>query len=254
MKRVIVLFLLWVNGVNAATQLNEVELLKYQCSAFAEEAPKIKFQVSTLNNKGYRDRGLYLFSEQKIGKDWIVVDVTSSDNIIPNTLKISLHALKHKKYLANKQVILLGDGVNYAQLEQTSVRLKQYFVKDIKIYFGGVLNWNKEINTKPLFISATEFAVESNLGNWFYIRSDREFAALLEKVNADNFSPYSLDRYLLLNNVVNSGLLADKLGYQVFELKGGDQALEQLSVNQGRILSAIQERELRSRCKGIPRV
>lgn len=252
MKQIFILFFLWGNAVNAAPITNEAELLKYQCSAFAENASEIKFQVSSLNNKGYRDKRLYLFSDQEMSKNWIVVDVTSSDNIIPDTLKIPLHALKYKKYLANKQIILLGDGINYAQLEETSVRLKQYFVEDIKIYFGGVSNWNKEANTKPLAISASEFAAESNLGNWFYIKDESELVALLKEVKADNSSHDSLDRYLLLSDVITGRLLPNALSYQFFELEGGKQALDQLSVNQGRILSAIQERELRSRCKGTP--
>lgn len=221
-----------------------------QCHAFADTGDKYGFDFSRLvSTQKTRDRGLYIFDQGDITADWIVIDTTSSETIIPNTLKLPVHTLKHKKFLQGQKVLLLGNGINYALLESNVRWLQENMTTEIKIWLGGKDYWSyltgNSAVAEALVISAAEFVSEADTGKWIYLDTEE---ALLKTVNQLS-TTRTLDRYLVINaelklreSVPLSALSS------IFWLDGGVSSLEKYAYQQGVILTAKKNRESHEKC------
>lgn len=228
--------------------------MSQQCQAFFKDEIELEFKFSLPNAQSHqRNKALYLFNKKANFNDWLIIDTSSSKTVTANTLKLPLHSLKYKKYLAGRKLLLLGDGKNYNELEQTAVTLKKYLVEEVKIYHGGIDAWLEK--TKPVLTAKVllpaEFIAESKYGQWNYIQTQAELKNLLVDVRKNNTAFSPLARFLLTkpNLLENHIDIAPSLSHSLFEIKGGLKALEQYTKNQGIILSAQQTKKARSQCK-----
>ncbi|MCE9686255.1 hypothetical protein LZP73_08485 [Shewanella sp. AS16] len=228
----------------------EGEFVFQQCHAFADAGNKYGFDFSMFTSTPKaRDRSLYIFDRHKITADWIVIDTTLSDIIIPNTLKFQAHTLKHKKFLKEQKVLLLGTGKNYAVLEQNAQWLKENMAADVKIWLGGKDYWSYLTgNTAvmaPLTISAAEFVSEADRGKWIYIDTEEALSSAVHVLTTVK----TLDRYLVINPELK---LKDTTPVNailsIFLLQDGINSLEKYAYQQGVILTAKKNRESHERC------
>lgn len=250
-NKIIFCLLLLAFSAQGAEQLDS-EFLYQQCRSLAVAKLDFDFHVSTTPEM-YAERKLsiYSFERKKLNKEWIVIDVTSSDQAVTNSLKLPLHSLKYKKYLTGKRLLLLGDGVNYQDLEQQAVWLTQYLAKEVKIFFGGKPAWLGEEQSKALAISPAEFVVESELGIWAVINSAQEWQQTQAQIERGEISLNALDRVLLMQPELAEQQVSSNLASKVFVLKGGAKALKQFSQDQAKILAAVHERAMKARCQSV---
>lgn len=240
---------------NIEESYQKKDFLVQQCQAFLEDKVAVEFHFD-LPGKNVERRidSLYLYHRSALSGEWLIIDTTSKEVAIEGALKLPLHALKYKKYLKGKRLLLLGDGKHYALLEKTSMYLKQHLVEDAKIFHGGIDAWlNKSRQNavnKLKTLSAAEFVSESKLGLWHYITNKNELISVIKKYKKENNTINKLDRFLLISpEIVDNIFIPFEVGNIVFELEGGMSALELFTENQGRILSANRAREQKAMCK-----
>ncbi|QSX37553.1 hypothetical protein [Shewanella sedimentimangrovi] len=224
-----------------------------QC--FANKTEKQYFGFSNLvlrENVNPFDRDLYVFSAQDIEKDWVIIDASEREVLIPGALKLASHTLKHKKYLAGEKIILIGNGRTYSSLENDAIWLIKNRSAEVKIFIGSPELWLRSAGSNVAleleFISPAEFYAESTRGNWIFVETEEELqSALSLRSGEDRFNKYLIinDELKLSSSEINEGN-----GYFIFKMRGGLDSLSAFYNEQGVILTAKKEREKHESCKG----
>jgi serine protease inhibitor len=226
------------------------EFVLQQCHAFADAGDKYGFDFSRLaSTQKFRDSRLYISDHSDITADWIVIDTTSTEAIIPNALKLPTHTLKYKKFLQGRNVLLLGNGKNYALLESNALWLRENMAIDVKIWLGGKDYWSyitgNTAVVEAFIISAAEFVSEADTGKWIYLDTDKALSNAINVLSTTR----TLDRYLVINPELK---LRDNIPLNalssIFWLDGGISSLEKYAYQQGVILTAKKNRESHQKC------
>ncbi|GHA41497.1 hypothetical protein ACFFLZ_14645 [Photobacterium aphoticum] len=219
--------------------------------------------VLPVSSNTERNVDLYAMTVPEPIANWYVVDVSQGSTILPQTFKMALRSLKHKSYLHDKPILLLGNGINYHDLEIEVAQLNERLRFPVKIFLGGVPAWQETHRDRtqehehaqstysiPTILPA-QFVVESELGSWGYIYTEKQLAALFSQADYT----FNMDRYLLMDSRLVKILQARKDGVpenlkaSLFVLDGGLSALEKYAVHQSRILSRIQKQESEQPCQ-----
>ena len=217
--------------------------------------------VLPVSSNTERNVDLYAMTVPEPIANWYVVDVSQGSTILPQTFKMALRSLKHKSYLHDKPILLLGNGINYHDLEIEVAQLNERLRFPVKIFLGGVPAWQETHRDRtqeyaqstysiPTILPA-QFVAESELGSWGYIYTEKQLAALFSQADYT----FNMDRYLLMDSRLVKILQArtegvpERLKASLFVLDGGLPALEKYAVHQSRILSRIQKQESDQPCQ-----
>ncbi|MGF1686849.1 hypothetical protein L4C36_09135 [Photobacterium japonica] len=234
-----------------------------QCDAIADDTPlNVLFDfVLPVSSHTERNPDLYAMAIPDNKISWHVVDITQGAYNIPGTLRLSLRAIKHKTYLHDKPILLLGNGINYHDVEIETAKLNAQLRYPVKILLGGVNAWQakqhqaqrEEIPFTIPRITPDQFVAESELGSWGYIYTEQQLTSLFSQAAYT----FNMDRYLLMDHALVKTMqtkretVPDTLRAALFVLEGGLPALEQYAINQSQILSRVQQRKRETRCQSM---
>ncbi|MBO2647313.1 hypothetical protein I6M45_19725 [Shewanella algae] len=200
-----------------------------------------------------RDPNLYLSNLDELDSSWIVIDVSEEAEIIPGALKLPLHAVKHKAYLKDQKIVLIGNGRAYSRLEQQAHWLEEYVAAKVKVFNGSPLLW-RFFNGEPVHldvqtITAGEYFGESSKGQWRFINTESELRTTL--LSMPKFSLN--ERFIILGKqlVIPRNNISPEMVRTWFVLEGGEQELDNFLLEQGIILTAKKEREQNEECSNI---
>lgn len=231
------------------TDKTKGDFLLQQCEAFKEDGARYEFDFSHINvSSEAREESLYLFDNEYLPADWIVIDTTKSSVQLSNTLKLPVHTIKHKKYLAEQRILLLGNGKSYALLESNAHWLRKHMVEEVKILVGGKKSWLMKSGHQGelMTLNAAEFFAESSTGRWNFVNTQKELSSAISYLKSNN----SLTRYLIVNPNLNvSSVNSKSVLTSLFKLDGGAESIENYAFQQGVILTAKKDREAKNICK-----
>ncbi|MBM7070942.1 hypothetical protein JQC92_02650 [Shewanella sp. 202IG2-18] len=239
-------------GISAlANSPSSDDFSSLQCYASNEKNYTYNYDLETLLKKTQlRQKEHYVFSLEEIPKNALIIDVTSSDDFVAGTLKLPVHSLKLKKYLRNQNIILLGNGKNYASIEKELNSIRAFLSSSVKIFYGGVNLWRfqrgEPVRLTINEILPAEFVTESKSGKWIYIenKKDLEFTLNMLK-HIDTF-----DRFAIIDDelFIPSHKISPKASSAIFRLKGGKKTLKDYMAEQGIIIAAKKQKELHDQC------
>lgn len=207
-----------------------------------------------LNAPGVTTRklDLYVTDIAEVDSSWTVIDVSEESDIISGTLKLPLHTLKHKAYLAGQKLVLIGNGRSYSQLEQEALWLEKNLASKVKIYNGNPALWRYAIGeAEPLelqTITAREFFSESAFGGWQLLETEQQLGEVIGDTATISFG----ERFLYVGEGKPlPSPPTPELVRVLFILEGGSEALQKFSLEQGIILTAKKQREKNEECNSI---
>ena len=226
-----------------------------QCEVLKKDDQKIEFVFNVSDIKGpSREPSLYVVNSSLLSGEWIVIDTTVNERQISDTFKLPIHTIIHKIYLKKKRLLLLGDGKNYSLLEKHALKLKKYFAEDVKIFHGNLNLWlgeTSEVNDwKVMKLTPAELISESQLGRWSYIYHREDLLTIFKNLSNGTNKFKFLDRFVVMKEEVLKNIsIPDEFKSRLYQLEGGEKAIEIFNLNHSRILSASRNRRLKEQCK-----
>ncbi|MGD9161468.1 MAG: rhodanese-like domain-containing protein [Desulfobacteraceae bacterium] len=160
-----------------------------------------------------------ILNDPENNRNILFIDVRDKNEFeeyhIPDSLNIPLYTIKTKRFLRDKNIVLINNGFNLSHLKETGEELitEGY---SVKILHGGILSWKKAggqvtgdpVSIKNLYlVSAKDLYSEINKGTENLLVMNLTYSpekdSLIENPNINNVSVRdNKDILIMFNNLV----------------------------------------------------
>lgn len=86
----------------------------------------------------------------------------NSMNPIDGTISVPLYAVHSKSFIVDRNVVLLGNGVDDSQLVQECLRVQRVGAKRVYVLKGGIRSWVEKVNDAEKLLSLADKSVLPN--------------------------------------------------------------------------------------------
>jgi hypothetical protein len=181
-----------------------------ECSATSDYLSDLKrFELALRKDLDYSCLIDYPSINKKI-RTYQLVDIRSvTGSAIVDAWTIPVDELKHKNFLVNRSLLLLGDGFSRVSLASDCAMLKKAGFTDVKMLIGGAPRWyqvstRKKLTHSPQFVSARNLIVEYFNGRISIISASNQVSERLKKIGITRFSTLDRDHFSAVSDLVIS--------------------------------------------------
>lgn len=143
-------------------------------------------------------------------KTYQLVDVRKDPDFqIEQAWVIPTDELKHKTFLINRPLLLLGDGFSRVSLASDCALLKKAGFANVKMLIGGAPQWRrsssrKKSPTSPQFVSARNVISEYFNGRISIVSASEGISGKLKKIGITQFNTLGRNQFSTVSDLVVS--------------------------------------------------
>lgn len=141
-------------------------------------------------------------------KSFQLVDIRKNPDFeIEQAWIISVEELRHKAFLTNRPLLLLGDSFSRVNLAYNCALLKKAGFTNVKMLIGGAPQWRqpssrKKLPTAPQFVSARNVITEYFNGRISIVSASKSISEKLKKIGVTKFHTLDSNQFSAVSDLV----------------------------------------------------